>query len=81
MELNSLCKTVMNAWDELDSTKLVNVYKRWKLVLDLIIEDNGCLKVINRFILGRRCLFLSPSRYPMVLRARRGPVAQYHTIS
>ena len=41
MELTSLCNTVEDAWDELESVKLTNVFTRWKMVLDLIIEDNG----------------------------------------
>ena len=38
------------AWDELDATKLRNVCGRWKLVLDLIIKDNGgdCYIEANR---------------------------------
>ena len=59
MKLNLLCKTVMNAWDELDSTKLANVYKRWKLVLDLIIEDNGGDRLVEA---KRGKLYREPSR-------------------
>ena len=40
-EAEALCKTVNVAWKQLDPVKLGNVYKRWKLVLDLIIEDKG----------------------------------------
>ena len=39
--------TVMNAWGELESIKLENIYERWKLVLDLIIEDNGGNQLIE----------------------------------
>ena len=41
MELSALCSTVEDAWGELDPVKLQNVYTRWKMVLDLIIEDDG----------------------------------------
>jgi len=40
-ELSALCRTVDRAWDKLEAMKLENVYNRWKLVLDLIIEDGG----------------------------------------
>ena len=58
MELNALCKTVEDAWGELDPVKLQNVYTRWKMVLDLIIEDNGG----NRLVEARRGkLYREPS--------------------
>jgi len=38
-ELMALCRTVDRAWDKLEAIKLENVYNRWKMVLDLIIED------------------------------------------
>ena len=28
-----------NAWEELDSTKLTNLYTHWLMVLDLILKD------------------------------------------
>ena len=40
MEAKALCNTVEEAWKQLDSIKLQNVYNRWKMALDLIIEDN-----------------------------------------
>ena len=40
-ELKALCRTVDRAWDKLEAIKLENVYNRWKMVLDLIIEDGG----------------------------------------
>jgi len=40
-ELTALCRTVDQAWDKLEAIKLENVYNRWKMVLDLIIEDGG----------------------------------------
>ena len=57
-EVKALCNTVDRAWDDLDSTKLRNVYERWKLVLDLIIKDEGgdCYIEANR---GK--LFKAPS--------------------
>merc|ERR1711966_508988 len=57
-EVRALCNTVDRAWDELDATKLRNVYERWKLVLDLIIKDEGG----DRYIEGNRGkLFKTPS--------------------
>ena len=57
-EVTALCNTVNKAWDELDATKLRNVYERWKLVLDLIIKDKGG----DRFIESNRGkLFRAPS--------------------
>ena len=56
--LTALCNTVTKAWGELDRVKLTNVYERWKLVLDLILEDNGG----DRLIESRRGkLFREPS--------------------
>ena len=40
-ELDALARTTEDAWDELESIKLANVWNRWRLVLDLIIEDEG----------------------------------------
>ena len=40
-EAEALCGTVREAWKQLDPVKLENVYNRWKMVLDLIIEDEG----------------------------------------
>ena len=36
-----MARTTEDAWDELESIKLANVWNRWRLVLDLIIEDEG----------------------------------------
>ena len=36
-----MCRTVDQAWDKLEAIKLEHVYNRWKMVLDLIIEDGG----------------------------------------
>ena len=40
-EVQALARTVERGWDELQPVKLENVYRQWKLVLDLIIEDKG----------------------------------------
>ena len=40
-EVKALCNTVDRAWEDMDATKLRNVFERWKLVLDLIIKDDG----------------------------------------
>lgn len=47
IELQALARTVTRLWDELDPVKLTNVYNRWKLVLDLIIEDEGGDRLIE----------------------------------
>ena len=39
--MKALANTVVNAWKQFESIKLENVYNRWKMVLDLIIEDEG----------------------------------------
>ena len=58
-ELNALCATVMKAWEELDSVKLTNVYERWKMVLDLILKDDGGDKFVEA---NRGKLFRAPSQ-------------------
>ena len=40
-ENNALARTVDKAWEELEPVKLINVFNLWKLVLDLIIDDEG----------------------------------------
>ena len=46
------------AWGNLEEIKLKNVYERWKLVLDLIIADNGGDRLIES---NRGKLFRAPS--------------------
>ena len=58
-ELNALCSTVKRAWGDLDMVKLSNVYERWKMVLDLILKDNGSSKFIQA---NRVRLFQRPSQ-------------------
>ena len=58
-ELNALCSTIEKAREELDMVKLTNVYERWKMVLDLILKDNGSGKFIQA---NRVRLFQSPSQ-------------------
>ena len=56
MEAKALCNTVEEAWRQLDSIKLQNVYNHWKMVLDLIIKDNGGDRLIKpryKAIVGR----------------------------
>ena len=36
-----MARTVDRAWKELEPVKLENVFRRWKMVLDLIVEDEG----------------------------------------
>ena len=38
---NAIARTVEAAWEELEPVKMTNVWNRWKMVLDLIIDDNG----------------------------------------
>ena len=58
-EIGALCRTVTRAWEELDAIKLTNVYERWKMVLDLILKDDGG----DRFIESNRGkLFRAPSQ-------------------
>ena len=40
-ELDALARTTEDAWGELESMKLTNVWNRWRLVLDLIVEGEG----------------------------------------
>ena len=40
-EKDALARTVEAAWLEMGPVKLTNVWNRWRLVLDLIIEDGG----------------------------------------
>ena len=58
-ELNALCSTIEKAREELDMVKLTNVYERWKMVLDLILKDNGSSKFIQA---NRVRLFQRPSQ-------------------
>ena len=39
--MKALANMVNKAWDELKTIKLENVYNWWKMVLDLIIKDEG----------------------------------------
>jgi len=55
---DALARTVEKAWYDLEEIKLSNVFRRWKFVLDLIIEDEGDnLKVESK----RGKLFRAPS--------------------
>ena len=58
-EIGALCRTVTRAWEELDAIKLTNVYERWKMVLNLIIKDDGGDQFIES---NRGKLFRAPSR-------------------
>ena len=41
VEVQALFRTCEKAWKKLEPIKLQNVYNRWKMVLDLIIDDEG----------------------------------------
>ena len=57
-EAAALAATVEMSWEALEPIKLVNVYKRWKKVLKLIIEDEGG----DRLVESKRVkLFSAPS--------------------
>ena len=57
-KVKALCNTVDRAWEDMDATKLRNVFERWKLVLDLIIKDDGGDRYIEA---NRGKLFKAPS--------------------
>ena len=57
-EKAALCRTVESAWKDFQPIKLTNVYRRWKLVLDLIIEDNGGDALVES---RRKKLYREPS--------------------
>ena len=60
-EKDALARTVDNAWRKMDPVKLTNVWNRWRLVLDLIIEDDGG----NRKVESKRGkLFRAPPEEP-----------------
>lgn len=57
-EVNALWRTVEKGWESLEPIKLTNIWNRWRLVLNLIIEDEGG----NRLVDARRGkLFKLPS--------------------
>ena len=41
VEMEALAQSAENAWRKFLPIKLTNVYNCWKMVLDLIIEDEG----------------------------------------
>lgn len=43
----SLARTVEKAWTEFEPVKLTNVWNRWRMVLDLIIDDEGGDRLIE----------------------------------
>ena len=47
METKALCSTVVDAWKSTQPIKLLNIYSRWLLVLDLIIEDKGGNRLVE----------------------------------
>ena len=58
METTALCGTVVEAWKSLQPIKLLNIYSRWLLVLDLIIEDKGGNRLVET---KRGKLYQAPS--------------------
>ena len=57
---NALWQTMQRAWEILMPVKLANIYARWKLVLDLIIEDEGGDRLIESRR-GKKSLYTNPS--------------------
>ena len=47
MEAKALCNIMKEAWKQLDSIKLLNVYNHWKVVLGLIIKDNDSDRLVE----------------------------------
>ena len=45
---DALARTLMRAWDELDPQKLINIDRRWLMVLYLIIEDKGGDRLVEK---------------------------------
>jgi hypothetical protein len=48
IQKDTLCKTVYNAFDTLESIKLENIASRWKRVLDLIIIGKGSNDLVEQ---------------------------------
>ena len=61
VEANALHRTVQKAWEDLEPIKLTNVYKRWEMVLDLIIDDDGGNALVET---KRGKLFRAPTAAP-----------------
>ena len=59
-ELDALASTTEDAWDELESIKLANVWNWWRMVLNLIIEDEGGNKMVKA---KRGKLFRAPPEH------------------
>lgn len=57
-EIKALAETVEEAWHSFEPIKLENVYKRWKKVLSLIIEDEGGDRLVES---KRGKLFSAPT--------------------
>lgn len=56
--VEALCRTVEESWTKLEDVKLENVYKRWLKVLELIIEDEGGDRLVEK---RRGKLYREPS--------------------
>ena len=57
---DALWRTMQRAWEILLPQKLANIYARWKLILDLIIEDKGGDRLIESRR-GKKSLYTNPS--------------------
>ena len=61
-----LASTVEKAWEQFEEVKLTNIWERWRLVLDLIIEDEGLGELVGKDEWGR----------PLRMRGRRADVTK-----
>ncbi len=52
MEVDALARTVRNAFLLVEPEKISKIFKRWQLVLTLIIKGNGT----NNLVESKRCL-------------------------
>lgn len=64
-DTNCPAKTVDTAWTDLEQAKLENVWSRWSLVSDLIINDNGDNRLIE---LKKGNLFRAPPEEAEIIK-------------
>jgi hypothetical protein len=48
MDTEALSRTVRDAFEQMDATKIDNIYNRWEYVLDLIIRGGGSNDLVER---------------------------------
>ena len=47
METKTPCSTVVDSWKSPQRMNFLNIYNRWLLVLDLIIDNNGGNRLVE----------------------------------